>query len=242
MWRALGEPDKTLVVFNGDAVMNLDLAHHLQAHRASGRRATLVVRPRAADQPGRVWLDAAGRLRGLRDVRYPRAGASLVEHDFTGVHLIEPSLLREIPLENGCMVGDVYAPLLAAGEEINVSLMEGFWAALDSPRLFLDTTRRVLAEPGLFEQAPLPTAPMDGIFVCSPEEVDERAKLAAPLFLGLYARVEAGAALGPNVVVDGCEIAPGARLENAVLYGMGRIEGDWRDCIAVAGKVAQLPT
>lgn len=240
MWQALGEPDKTLVVLNGDSVLNLDLAAHLAAHRASGRRATLVVRPKADDQPGGVWLDSAGRFCGLRDIRRPDAASELIEYDFTGVHFIEPELLAEIPLEEGCMVGDVYGPMLQRGEEINASEMEGFWAALDTPELFMQTTRRVLAEPGLFEQAPLPESVKDGRFIYQPAQVDPDAEIIGPALLGLYTEVEAGAKVGPNAVIDGSEIAPGASVDNAIVYGMGRVEGEWRDCIAVAGQVVQV--
>ena len=53
-------------------------------------------------------------------------------------------------------------------------------------------------------------------------------------------QIEPGAKIGPNVVLDGVEVKSGARIENAVLYGMGAVEGEWRDCVAVAGQVAQL--
>jgi|SRR5690554_440888 len=239
MWQALGEPDATLVVLNGDSILNLDLAAHLKAHRKSGRRATLVVRPRADDQPGRVWLDAEQNLRGLRDMRHPEAGDELREYDFTGVHLIEPELLAEIPTQMGCMVGDIYGPLMQAGEQFNVSVMEGFWAALDTPELFLETTRRVLEEPWIFEQAPLPDPETKGQFIYNRDQIDAKAHCTSPVLLGLYAHARAGAQIGPNAVIDGCELQPGASVQNAVLYGMGSIDGEWKDCVAVAGKVAQ---
>lgn len=238
MWQALDEPDATMVVLNGDSVMNIDLAHHLAEHRASGARATLVVRPRAEDQPGKVWIDDDGTLRGLRDMRHPDAPSDLTEYDFTGVYFLEPELLDTIPLEEGCMIGDVCGPALEAGEAFNTSVNTGFWAALDNPNLFLDTTRRVLENPGLFEQAPLPEPLDDGLFIYRPDAADDGAECAAPVLVGMHAEVHEDAKLGPNAVVDGCTIAPGTVVRNAVVYGMGEVDGEWRDCIAVAGKVA----
>ncbi len=240
LWKALGEPSATMVVLNGDSVMNIDLAHHLEVHRQSGARATLVVRPKADDQPGRVWLDDDGHLRGLRDMRHPQADEALTEYDFTGVHFIEPELLADIPLEEGCMVGDVYGPLLEAGATLHASVNEGFWAALDNPKLYLETTRRVLDEPELFEQAPLPAPMAEGLYVYNPEAAHDKAGCAGPVLLGLSATVDAGAKLGPNAVVDGAEVSAGSVVRNAVIYGMGKVEGEWRDCIAVAGKVAHI--
>ena len=97
MWKALGEPDGTLVVLNGDSIMNIDLAEHVACAPRSGAAATLVVRPKADDQPGRVWLDDDGALMGLRDMRHPDADGELTEYDFTGVHIFEPQLLGRYP-------------------------------------------------------------------------------------------------------------------------------------------------
>lgn len=240
MWKALGEPDATLVALNGDSIMNIDLEHHIAEHRKSGARATIVVRPKADDQPGRVWLDAEGNLRGLRDMRHPDAGDELTEYDFTGVHIIEPELLEEIPLEMGCMVGDVYGPLMQEGETFHASVNDDFWAALDNPKLFLNTTREVLENPGLFGQAPLPEPFSEGLFVYSPDDASDGARCAKPVLTGLHTTIADGAKIGPNAVVDGVDIAEGAVVRNAIIYGMGDVDGEWRDCIAVAGKVAQI--
>lgn len=240
IWKALGEPDGTLVVLNGDCVMNLDIQAHIKAHRESGAEATIVVRPRASDQPGRVWLDGDQNLQGLRDMRHPDAPANdlLTEYDFTGVHILEPSLLKEIPLEEGCMVGDVYGPMLESGRRIGVSITDGFWAALDTPELFMQTTKRVLLSPGIFDQAPLPEPMIDGLFVFHKDGIDGKTKFASPVLTGLHVETAANAELGPFAIVDGVQIASGASVRNAIIYGMGHIEGEWHDCMAVAGKVA----
>lgn len=240
IWKALGEPDGTLVVLNGDCVMNLDLETHIKAHRESGADATIIVRKRASDQPGRVWLDEDGNLQGLRTMRHPEAPADekLTEYDFTGVHILEPSILKEIPLEQGCMVGDVYGPMLESGRRIHARINEGFWAALDTPELFMQTTKRVLLSPELFDQAPLPEPLSDGLFVFNRDGIDGKTMFAAPVLTGLHVEIGAGAEVGPFAIVDGSEIAPGASVRNAIIYGMGRIEGEWHDCMAVAGKVA----
>ncbi|RDV39187.1 NDP-sugar synthase [Bradymonadaceae bacterium TMQ3] len=241
IWQGLGEPETTLIVLNGDSIMNIDLAAQLQAHRRSGALASMVVRPRASDQPGRVWLNEAGELRGLRNARHPDAASeSLREYDFTGVHFLEPELLRTIPLEEGCMVGDVYIPMLERGERINALINDDFWAALDNPRLFFETTRRVLREPGLFAQAPLPKALGESLYIYNQETIDGKAQLAGPVLAGMHTSIESGARVGPEVVLDGVEVSSGARISRSILYGMGRIEGEWERVMAVAGKVVSF--
>lgn len=240
IWSALDEPEGILVVLNGDSVMNLDLAEHIERHRASGARVTLVVREKDDRQPGRVWCDAAGVLRGLRDFRHAASppDSALTEFDFTGVHIIDSSLLAEIPLEAGDIITNVYGPMLERGEAIHASVMDGFWAALDNPTLYLDTQRRCLEEPGLFEQAPLPEAMAEGLFIYRPGTIDDTVRMAQPVLVGMNTSLAAGVEVGPNVAADGVELLPGAKVSNAALFGMGRIEGEWRDCVCVAGKIA----
>jgi mannose-1-phosphate guanylyltransferase len=244
IWQAMGDPSATLVVLNGDSIMNIDLAAHIEAHRQSGARATILVRPRDDAQPGRVWLDQQGHLQGLRSMRHPDSppDEELAEYDFTGVHILEPELLEAIPLSFGCMVGDVYGPMLERGERIRVAVNDDFWAALDTPEHFLSMTRRIMETPGLFEQAPLPEPLGEGLYVYAPESIDDKAQVSAPLLTGLHVSIGAGSRVGPCAVIDGANLAPGTVVRNAIVYAMGEIEGEWIDCMAVAGKVATFKT
>jgi mannose-1-phosphate guanylyltransferase len=239
LWKALGEEDGTMVVLNGDSVMDIDLADLLRRHRESGRLVTMVCRRKADDQPGRVFVGADGELVGVRDYRRPGASVA-AEYDFTGVHFLEPAALERLPLDPCDIIDTLYGPMLQADEAIGLEEVDGFWAALDNPKLFLDTQREVLSNPGLFQNAPLPEPLSPGHYVYAPDEVDDKAQVAGPIFLGMNAKVESGARIGPNVVADGVEIAGDAVVSNAVLFGQGRVEGEWRDCIAIANKVAQL--
>lgn len=240
LWKAMGESDGTMVVLNGDSVMDIDLPDLLKRHRASGRDVTMIVRKKSDDQPGRVFLGSDGELVGVRDYRRPGAEVHQ-EFDFTGVHFLEPTALERIPFDTCDIIDELYGPLLEEDGAIGVEEVDGFWAALDNPMLFLDTQRRVLEEPGLFERAPLPEPLSEGLYIYDPDKVDDKAKVKPAIFTGMNVEIEAGARIGPNVVADGVEIAGDAVVSNAMLFGQGRVEGEWRDCIAVADKIAQIP-
>ena len=242
IFNALGEQDTTLIVFNGDTVMNLALPEILNAHRRSGARATLVVQPRGEGKPGGVWVDPKkGQVMGLRDFRHPDAGEALQEYTFTGVHLIEPELARDIPLEKGCMVGDVYGPLLEAGEVFNIETCGDFWAGIDSPALLFEATQRVLDDPSIFDQVPMPDPLAEGLYVFGQQGIDDKTQLAGPILSGAHVKTAPDVHIGPYAVVDGVDLEKGASVRNAIVYGMGRLEGKWHWCMAVAGKVANLP-
>lgn len=237
MWQALGRPNAPLVVLNGDSVTDVALAPLLRHHAESGAEVTLVIRRKAEDQPGRVFLDEQGNLVGLRAYRRP-AARPVVEVEFTGIHILSPAALERLSVDPGDVIDALYGPMLQEDARIDVVEAEGFWAALDTPALLVNTSRRVLEQPDSFRLAPL--AGGGPHWVLAPSQVDDTAKFASPVFLGLNASVGPGAKIGPNVVMDGVVVQSGATVSNAVLYGMGVIEGDWVDVVGVAGKVAAI--
>lgn len=232
----------TIVALNGDSIMNIDLATHIARHHARGAQVTLVTKLKSPDQPGRVWIDEQQRLVRLRDHKHPSfiEGKTYQELDFTGVQIVERHTLARLNVEPCDIITSLYGPMLEAGEEIAISLMDSFWAAVDTPELLLKTQRRCLDDPALFDQAPLPDPLRPGMFIYRPGAIADHAKIAAPLLLGAHVNVEAQARIGPNVVADGVEILADAQLKNCMLYGMGKIEGQWEDLIAVAGKIVSL--
>lgn len=240
--RALDDVEATMVILNGDSVMDVDLSPQIATHRASGRSITLLTRPRDDDQPGRVFVDGSGQLQGIRDYRRPGAppDAALIEHDFTGVHIVETGALMDVPLDFCDIIDTLYGPLLEADGPIGIQQVDGFWAALDSPKLMLQTAAAVLREPSRFKLAPLPEPHADGLWFYEPEKIDDKAEFSPPVFLGANTVVEAGAKIGPNVIADGVRVKAGTKIANAVIYGMGEIDGEWIDCVAVAGEVAAI--
>ncbi len=244
IWRALDEPDCTLVVANADMVMNVDLRSHLEAHQQSGAEATMLVRPTDPSGPGGIWLDEQESLRGMRKFREPPLEEGqcegLEEYAFAGIHFLEPSLLDDIPLEEGGIIEDVYGPRLQQGEPMRASLQEGFWAPLDRPELIMEATRRVLDEPGRFEQAPLPEPVEEGLFLFDSAIETDDLTLEPPVFCGPDVELGKDVHLGPHAVLDGVTLAPGSRVREAVLYGANRLEGDRHREIVVADQSGPL--
>ncbi len=244
IWRSLDEPDATLVVSNGDSVSGVDVGTHLRDHRASDAAVTLITRPLPDDQPGGVWLDDGGRLAGLRDARRPDApdDDQLTEVAYTGIQMLEPGLLSEVPLEEGDIFGDIIAPRLNDGDiDVRAGHYEGFWAALDNPELLMSTTRRCLDDPELFRLAPLEASAEPGVFAANPDDLPEDVEWNPPVFVGPNVEFEGAATVGPYAVIDGVTIESDATVREAILYGVDTsISGPWVDCVAVADQQVAL--
>jgi len=244
IWRALGRPDGTAIVVNGDPVYNADLAASLAAHQASGAPISMLLRPLLDGHPGRVWLDG-DRVVGLRDARL--SGAP-VGHElaFMGIHLLEPELLHRLDREASRnalsdILERITIPTLLEGGGVRGEVIDDFWVALDTPALLLGATRQALDVERPFAQSPAVPTHGAALSLFNPRHIHGKALLSGPVFLGAGAAVGAGARVGPNVVADHTEIGPGTVVKNAVLFGMGRIEGTWTDCVAINGRIAQLP-
>jgi mannose-1-phosphate guanylyltransferase len=237
-----------IVVVNGDILFDVDLAAALEAHRASGALATMLLAPMPEGaRYAAVETGAGGAVRRIAG-RFGPGGEGLSPWHFTGVHVLSPRLLDLVPAEPFELDVNrhVYPALMERGL-VRGHLAEGYWNDLGTPARYLDASRDVLAG-----RVPLarfagadPFAELDarapGVRVHRSAVVAPDATLDAPCAIGPGARVEAGARIGPaaylgeaaragaaSAVRDafawaGTEIAPGESLERCIAAGALRV-------------------
>ncbi len=140
-----GRTDADVLVWNGDILCDLDPAALLERHASGGAAATLAVSPRPAGE-GNVGLDGRGRIVRLRQERF---GEEVRGGAFLGIHVLGPRLRAGLPV-TGCLVGDVYLPLLR-GRELELMGHETDAAFLDVGTIaaYLEANARWLARHGL---------------------------------------------------------------------------------------------
>jgi mannose-1-phosphate guanylyltransferase len=139
---ALGEGD--VVVWNGDILIDLDVAALRAAHASSGAAATLAVAPRLAGE-GTVGLGAGGAVVRLRGERF---GEELAGGDFVGVQVVGERLRRRLP-ERGCLVGDGYLPWLREGRALASFEAPSRWDDIGTVASYLAASARWLEQRGL---------------------------------------------------------------------------------------------
>jgi mannose-1-phosphate guanylyltransferase len=140
--RLLGGGD--VVVWNGDILADVDVARLLEAHAASGARATLAVAPRS-DRKGTVGIGAGGRVVRLRGETY---GEELASGDFLGIHILGPELRGSLTKPGG-IVEDAYQPALRRGELVGTFAAEGEWDDIGTIASYLRANARWLTRRGL---------------------------------------------------------------------------------------------
>jgi len=141
--RELLAGDGPIVICNADFLSDIDIAAALEAHRASGLPATLVL---AEHRPGysSVEVDPANRvlsLAGRPEVDRSRVAAKYL---FTGCHIIEEELLDALPDNDPSdWVRHIYWDLAAEGR-LGAYIHEGFWREFGSPLQYLEGSLSLL--------------------------------------------------------------------------------------------------
>jgi mannose-1-phosphate guanylyltransferase / phosphomannomutase len=209
--------DDTFVVISGDALTDIDLTAVVEAHRAKGALVTVCL-TRVPDplEFGIVIPDEQGRIE--RFLEKPSWGQVFTDTVNTGIYVMEPEVFAAVA--DGVSVdwsADVFPALLAAGAPLYGYVADGYWEDVGTHESYLRAqadvlNRQVDVDIDGFEVAP-------GIWIGEGAEVDPDATLKGPLYVGNFAKVEAGAelreftVLGDNVVVKG-----GAFLHRAVVH------------------------
>lgn len=131
--QALLEDGGTFLVVNSDAILDIDLAAVVSAHRRSRAVATLVLRPDPeAASYGLLEIDASGRLRRLRGQPATVDAGTLSAYMFTGCQILEPRIFDVMPEGQAfSLTRDTYVGLLRAGEPLGGVVHTGAWAVVD---------------------------------------------------------------------------------------------------------------
>jgi NDP-sugar pyrophosphorylase family protein len=204
-----GQP---FLLVNGDVVFDFDLTGLVARHRAYGAGATLALKPNPDPRRyGPVVTAPDGRVRSLAG--RPRPARGLVSL-FTGVHVLEPSLLERLPRGASDSVLHLYAPLVAEGGRLLGVRVRGPWYDLGDPQRYLASQLSMLSSGTARSQ---PTA------LVHPEaRVHARARVVRSI-VGAGSVVEADALVRDSVLWDRVTVRAGAMVQRSVLSTRARV-------------------
>ena len=251
--------DETFVVMNADFLSNIDLPSVIEAHKKSGRPATLVLTPPGKHFTGVVKREPkSGRVLSIQPApviardfsavrQAPRPAPRVVPVDetgpfeFTGLQILEPSVLDRIPAgRRSDLVRDLYMPLVAEGK-LGAILHTDFWWEFGTPERFLaghaeilqkslDNLRLLLPEDDIQPGNPKGSAmlmtpgyisgPGFSALIDPTAQVSPTAGFEGSVVIGPRCRVGAGARLTDSVVLDGSSVGDSSDLDR-VVFGAG---------------------
>ncbi|MGB3634763.1 MAG: nucleotidyltransferase family protein, partial [Rubrobacteraceae bacterium] len=180
------------VVVSGDALTDADLSKAVEFHRKSGAEATLVLQE--VDDPsefGIVVVDDEGRVERFLEKPDPEEVFSYTAN--TGIYVLEPGILEEIPAdEEYDFADDLFPKLLGEGRPVYGYVTEKpYWEDIGNIHQYLDAQRAVLG--GDVNGIEIPGEPEDNDVYLAGDVEAADGTLEGPVVVGSGVRVASGA-------------------------------------------------
>ncbi len=220
------------IVVSGDALTDADLSKAIEFHEKNGAEATLVLQQ--VDDPsefGIVVVDDDGRVERFLEKPDPEEVFSYTAN--TGIYILEPGILEEIPAdEEYDFADDLFPKLLDEGRSVYGYVTEKpYWEDIGNIDQYLDAQRAVLSGEVKGIEIPGSEVRVDGVFVGKDTRVGEE-QLEAPSVIGDNVKIAAGArvgpytVLGPNVSVEsGAKVVGSTVAEGSVIGENAKLDG-----------------
>lgn len=232
--------DETFLVIGGDALVDFDFRAFLDFHREKNARVSLcLMRVPDPGEFGVVITDAEGRVQRFLE----KPGPSEVFSDTvnTGIYLIEPEVLSEIPIEGAFdFAGDLFPKLMEQDTSIYGYVAEGYWGDIGSIAQLRQSNWDMLDG-----KVNLPVSGnriQDGVWIGENTEIAPDAVINGPCWLGDGVLVRSGARIGPYAMLgDGVEIDRNATISRSVVMRnsfVGEL-ADLRNCIVASRDIIE---
>lgn len=214
--------DETFIVLSGDGITDLDITAAVEYHRSHAALVTIVLRHEEnPTEYGVVCTNPDGKIRSFHE----KPGRCDIVSDLinTGIYILEPEVLRRIPIDKSFDFGnDLFPQLVREGEPVFGYVMDGYWCDIGDISAYLDAHRAAMRGDIRLRDA----FPRSNSAVVLPgASVDRSAVLESPCFIAAGAQVHAGAHIGAySVVGENCVIGAHASLKRCVLWPGTQIE------------------
>ena len=228
--------DAPVLVLSGDAVCDFDLSACIAFHHARQADATIVLY--AHPEPleyGLVMTDEDGRIQ--RFMEKPPWNQVFTNRINTGIYILSPQVLAEIPTEGRYDFGqDLFPKLLTQGAKLYGVEAPGYWCDIGSPEAYLRCGIDALGGQldldfgverrgqSLWSHAPVPSG----------------VQVLEPCYIGKHAVLEPGAVIGPNAIIGAnSHIGAGATVTHSIVDG-ANIGQDTRLTGTIVGQGATI--
>jgi mannose-1-phosphate guanylyltransferase len=205
--------DEPVLVTNGDIYHTVDYGAVYRRHCLAGDAVTMVLHnfPRF----NTVAVDAESRVTGFGTAPAEKTGCLAA---FTGIHVINPQVLRLIPENENSSIIDCYKDWLRQGNTVRARIMDHcFWSDIGTPADYLQLHGDLLSgRAPAYEE--LGFNPTEGPCLVAPDSaIGRNVELHDWVCIGTGARVGDNCLLERVVVWDGAEVAAHSRLRDTIV-------------------------
>jgi NDP-sugar pyrophosphorylase family protein len=210
----------SVVLLNGDTIVDVDLDALIGWHRKNKAHATLLLRPKPAGSDY-TELSVAGNNRILSIGKKTGSSPALM---FAGVWVLEPPVFESLPRGRfGRLEVDLLPKLMVEGTAFGY-VTDGPWFDIGTPEKYLHACEEV-ARGGIFQgrwraqaiEPPSASPPGTMVLVGPGTHIDPETRFSGTTILGADCRVEGGARIHGAVLWDRVEVGERALIRNSVI-------------------------
>jgi mannose-1-phosphate guanylyltransferase / phosphomannomutase len=233
--KQLGLEDERILIISGDALTDADLSELVSFHEEKDAEVTMVLK--SVESPldfGIVITEEDGRI--SRFLEKPAWGQVFSDTVNTGIYLLEPSVMGEIPdPEEGeyDFSKELFPKLLEQERRLYGFVTDAYWEDIGTleqyalaQRDVLDGKVREVRPPGIRlreniyvgKRAQVDDEELEGPVVIGDNvRIDERAEISPYTVIGSNVVIAAGAAVERSIVAEGTYIGEGTELIDTVV-------------------------
>jgi mannose-1-phosphate guanylyltransferase/phosphomannomutase len=191
--------DETFLVVSGDALTDMDLTSLIEFHRYKGAMATLALK-RVPDplEFGVVITAEDGRIE--RFLEKPTWGEVFSDTINTGIYVLEPEVLAEIPAEVAHDFSkELFPHLLEAGAPLYGFVTEGYWQDIGNLTQYHEANRDALDGKVKLEMPGVRLR--ENVWVGEGSLVEQVERIEGPAVIGNYCALDETATIGRYTVL-----------------------------------------
>ncbi len=229
--------DETFLVINGDILIDLDLKEVIRFHQLKRSFITMVLREdEKADEYGPISINQEGKICRFLGKPAGLSNDNLIKTMFTGVHIMEPGILNEIPQGRYCGITDeVYPHLLKKGLPIYGYITSDYWKDIGTHHRYIEAHKDILN--GKFDMHVKLKRPGK-----RDTEKIRATKIIPPVIIGDNPSIGEGVAIGPYTVIGrNCILKKGTTIEESILWDDISIGHNVKISNSIIGSEVQIP-
>lgn len=218
--------DGDFFVLSGDALCEFDLKRALSFHREKHAEVTMLLT--GAEDPteyGMVLTEPDGRV--IRFIEKPDVSQAFTDTVNTGIYLLSPRVLEDIPEGIPMDFGhELFPQLVRRGRRVYGLADNGYWSDIGSPEAYLAANLRYAAAQRKDFQAAAARGDTKAPQAAENPPCDLPAGCTNSV-IGKGCRIGAGAEITDSVLMDGAAVGSGSIVRSAILC---RNSAVGRDC------------
>ncbi|MDY6855651.1 MAG: NDP-sugar synthase [Thermodesulfobacteriota bacterium] len=222
--------DEPFFVVTADTLHNIDMVSFFDFHLRSKNLVTLILH----DYPrfNQVELDAKGSIVGLRGERLKEPSSDVSLLAFTGIHIISPELLKEIPQGEKVDIISLYKELIHKGAAIKGVRVTGhYWAEIGSSLSYHQVHSNIYEDESekrlnIFNDLTFPCIGPNG-------SVNEDARFEGYVSIGSNARIGKGCTIRDSIIWDNVRVADCLSIENCIIAHGVNVKTDLKDGVII---------